>query len=278
MPKRRYDTELWAQQDAPATPPAGFLALYPATDNSFHIKDPSGVDKVILSNPTGSFTINAETGSTIGLKVTAHASQAVDLIDFQTNDTTTSFLRFAGRNAGSSLAGLDVQSNSVATTGLNAGFRNVLLLNPPTASSAGYWNLCVTKTQGAQNFTDNAIGLICHGEHGSTGTISGASSSITGIAAKAFSMSGSGSVDRAIGVSTHVTANGGTITDGIGLRINNGTGTGLITNMYGIKIEDITKGGTLNYSIYTGTAPSYFGGEVTDERGSFANEALFWMS
>lgn len=235
----------------------------------------------ILANITSAITYTkAQTfqpdSSATAITVTGHSAQATDLINFQSNDAS-SYLRFSAQNAAAGIIGLDIKTKSVATSGLNSGFRAGLVVTPATAASGGYWNIITSQTTGTQNFTDNVIGLIVHGQHASTGTSSGASSSITGISGKAFTDSGSGAVDRAIGASTHVTANGGTITDGIGLRVYNGDGTGAITNMYGIKIEDITKGGTLNYSLYTGTAPSYFGGEVQDTRGTFANEGLYWM-
>lgn len=55
-----------------------------------------------------------------------------------------------------------------------------------------------------------------------------------------------------------------TVADAIALwaaGVTKGAGS-TISNAYGLKIEDITTGGT-NYSIYTGSAPSHFGGTVT---------------
>lgn len=44
---RVLDQELLLEQAAPATPAAGQLAVYAATDHSLHAKDSNGVDVVI---------------------------------------------------------------------------------------------------------------------------------------------------------------------------------------------------------------------------------------
>jgi hypothetical protein len=58
-------------------------------------------------------------------------------------------------------------------------------------------------------------------------------------------------------------AGSGSVTDWkmIGVANPSETSSGAITNLYGIKIDSLTTG-TNNWSIYTGTADSYFGGSV----------------
>ena len=57
---------------------------------------------------------------------------------------------------------------------------------------------------------------------------------------------------------------GGTVTTSIGTQIFNAvnSGGGTLTNVFGLKIEDITAGATNNFSIFTGSAMSHFGGNV----------------
>lgn len=73
----------------------------------------------------------------------------------------------------------------------------------------------------------------------------------------------SSTVARADGynIQVGVGSNGGIITDLRGIAISSFKISGTITTLYGLKIENLTHGGT-NYSIYTGTAQSYFGGNI----------------
>jgi hypothetical protein len=71
-------------------------------------------------------------------------------------------------------------------------------------------------------------------------------------------------------------ATGATISNQYGLYVGDTTGAGTVTNQYGIYVENLTKGATLNYSVYTGTAPSYFGGKVTI--GGVVPEANFALT
>ena len=58
----------------------------------------------------------------------------------------------------------------------------------------------------------------------------------------------------------------GTITNYRGVEIVDPQGSGTITNGYGIYINNITRGASLNYSIYTvGSAPARFGGSINTE-------------
>jgi len=72
-----------------------------------------------------------------------------------------------------------------------------------------------------------------------------------------------------VGISTYMAGfaailshNGsGTINEGIGLRVNVFSGAGTFTNKYGVYIENLGLGAN-DYSIYTGTSKSYFGGNT----------------
>jgi hypothetical protein len=86
----------------------------------------------------------------------------------------------------------------------------------------------------------------------------------------------SGTTAAAIALWARVDAyNSSTITNGYGIYIADGylLTSGTITNLYGLYITNQTSGGTLNYSIYTGTAPSYFGGNVEIAGGLKAGNA-----
>lgn len=98
---------------------------------------------------------------------------------------------------------------------------------------------------------------------GNTGKLVGLSGGAGG-----YGIGAGNTLANAIGVSGEVNAggNGGTITNGYALYARNGdifAGGGTITNKYGLYIETITGGTGLNYSIYTGTAPSVLGGNVS---------------
>lgn len=75
--------------------------------------------------------------------------------------------------------------------------------------------------------------------------------------------SASSNVGRGDGfnIQVGIGSNGGTITDLRGIAVSSFRSSGTITTLYGIKIENITHA-TTNYSIYTGTAQSYFGGNI----------------
>jgi hypothetical protein len=67
--------------------------------------------------------------------------------------------------------------------------------------------------------------------------------------------------------STVSVASGATLTDLRHFHATDTSGAGTLTTQYGLKIENLTKGAT-NWSIYTGTAPSLFGGVVQLASGS----------
>ena len=143
---------------------------------------------------------------------------------------------------------LEVVTQNNATSGVIIGNASSIYSTPASSSSAficgGQWQ---AEKNGAQNLT---------GAWGSGGLIGGMTKAVN---------RNTGTVTNAYGFvpdCQNITA-GGTITNAHQFYIPNPyVAAGAITNAYGIKIENITSGGTLNYSIYTGTAQSYFGGKV----------------
>lgn len=70
-------------------------------------------------------------------------------------------------------------------------------------------------------------------------------------------------IDDTYGFYHHSTVSAGTITNAHGIYISESTGAGAITNQYGIYIAGLSKGGTLNYAIYTNAGLVRFGDNVS---------------
>lgn len=72
---------------------------------------------------------------------------------------------------------------------------------------------------------------------------------------------------------------GASVANATGLRVKSwgNTAPGTFTNQYGVYIENIT-GATNNYSIYTGTAPSSFGGAIQINGAKPAVYSGMWLS
>jgi hypothetical protein len=94
---------------------------------------------------------------------------------------------------------------------------------------------------------------------------SGTTDHLWSILALARAQGDGGTTSNALGVVSRVDAYANAIvSNGYGFYALNGytlTG-GTIGNLYGLFIEDLTAGSSSNWSIYTGSAPSHFGGDV----------------
>lgn len=96
------------------------------------------------------------------------------------------------------------------------------------------------------------------GTHGAviTGTYTGANSQII----RMTPTYGAGATSP-VGIS-YVPTITGTPTNTYGLSLSDPTGAGTVTNNYGLIIADLVKGGTKNYSIYSGSAQSVLAGSL----------------
>jgi len=96
-------------------------------------------------------------------------------------------------------------------------------------------------------------------------------------------LSGAGNVGELRGYTTTIlNRSTGTITTAIGYHVAGGLkdGGGTITTLYGIKIDNLTIG-TTNWSIFTGSAPSYFGAPITAAgslKSEHATNPYLWLS
>ena len=122
------------------------------------------------------------------------------------------------------------------------GFEDNSLIN----LSGGFYAYCsfsaVTQITGSVNY-DHIVGFQTY------------SSVVAGSNANVLRMDGFATLQQHHG--------SGTITKLAGFHALDPLGNeGTVTNNYGLLIEDLTRG-INNYSIWTGTAPSYFGGKVT---------------
>lgn len=70
-----------------------------------------------------------------------------------------------------------------------------------------------------------------------------------------------GTITDIYGLYTSMAASAGVVNNYFGVFAANPTGVGTINNNYGVFINTLTKG-TNNWSVYTGSAPSLFGGNV----------------
>jgi hypothetical protein len=79
----------------------------------------------------------------------------------------------------------------------------------------------------------------------------------------AYVYAGTPTITRVRGLHVAATLAGATLTDFLGLFIQSPSiGAGSVANVYGVKIEDISIGGTLNYSVYTGTGTVSLGDDL----------------
>jgi hypothetical protein len=135
----------------------------------------------------------------------------------------------------------------------------------------------------ANNFTvtataaDASVGRQAAGFNAAATHTSGTLNSLYGLSGSISASGSGGTTTYAYGLrSTLAVSSGAAIGTSYGFYVANGTGAGTLTNQYGVYIENLTMGGTSNYSVYTGTAPSYFGGKVTI--GGVAPEANFALT
>ena len=188
--------------------------------------------------------------------------------------TGASSLDIAGRAAIGSGASVG------ATTGLHvneqqtdpAGLVGTISYIIPTLSSGASANIfqgfrVVNDLRGNQNYTETENGAQTGNAGISIDMINRATATVTemfGVTAHIRKFS-TGAVTTAAAYKVGTWGNFNStnaITTLSGLHVTNPTATGGITTLYGIKIDDLTTAGT-EWSVYTGSAPSYFGGSVT---------------
>ena len=221
-----------------------------------------------VGTPTYSFTGDSNTGmwsagsDTLNFTVGGAGGATINTTGFGIGVTPTSKLHVADTqtNPAAIVNSTNLQSSIIANSGSN-GFVNNGLTSQLTLS-------------GSQNFTASSRGASFATYYGGSAVVS---ELVAFLNAGGCTSTGNITTFVANRIGTFSTG-AGTIGTAIGLQVNNMSAYSSPTTAYGVKLEDnttavgtskyglyigsVSGAATNNYSIYTGTAPSYFGGNI----------------
>ena len=194
-----------------------------------------------------------------------------DMTITQAGNTMT----IAGGNL--SIAGLTVTGGSIDTTISTALVSTDTAGSSSTANAFGLTIVSQSRLALDRTTATGSIyaGLVVHNENAAAAPTAGSEIWGAFIDGECDPASGTGTFTAVGGlkVRASVSTAFGTATDAYGLYVDGADSTGVITNLYGVYIENVDGGGTLNYSIYTGTGIARFGDEVQLDK-SATGEAL----
>ncbi len=197
----------------------------------------------IANSSVPKFVVSGSGNVGIGTTVPTSKIHIVDLSSTNSYVSNLTALTNTGMATSQLVAvrGTITNSNTSETTIGTAG--SFIATNSSTGTSVNNWAIGLSAT--ARQSSANAMNYMF-----------GVASALTVDASKGAVSSARGYDSGAsIGVSS-------TVSDLRHFNASDTTGTGAVTHQYGLYIADLTKGTTNNYSIYTGTAKSYFGGSI----------------
>ena len=179
--------------------------------------------------------------------------------------TTTAYKLYVSDTANNSNAAITALKAVTDPTATLIGMSSAVTQNATSNNANSAYGLTFAVYTGADAFnrTGSIFGLQGFCYHYGTGTLTSAQGAKVGVRMSANSP---GTITTVHGLDIYSgisTGNSGTITYNYDLFLNTpllGTG-GTIVNDYGLYIGN-RSGTTTNYSIYTGTAQSYFGGKI----------------
>lgn len=253
----------------------GALVITPAVN---------GTSILNVTNVVGTSVLNVDTtNGRVGIGTTAPTQK----LEVAGNLLLKSGRLSVGKTALNSNYVIEAFANETATTGEKRALSFAITGNP----SADWGN---TSILGLNGFAEhqanyNALGSHFGGFFGarnsgtstlwvsygafleiqntSTGTCDYAVASVASI-----KDTGGGNFTNAYGLLTQAeVASGGTIGYFYGAYLKNPTGAGAVTNNYALYIENQTKGGTINYSIYSAGGANYFAGSLQTNAGFGCN-------
>ncbi len=171
-------------------------------------------------------------------------------------------------NDGYSKSGLTVYNSPTSSTGSTDSY-TIYGINSQARVPAGLTLTQNTEISGlyasARLYSAAASGATIRGIQGSAINASTTSSSLNICGLEFSAVSTKGTVAKLVGISATTSISGtANDIDAIGIEIVdfNETSSGAMTNTYGIKLPNMSKGSTLNYSIYSAGGTMYHAGNV----------------